>query len=140
MTEDELRTIIARGEGEKISNKLLAEAFYLMGEVEKYGTGFIRIRAWLKEYPGLHYDLVDLEDFTRLTIKEKVVEKVVENLSENQQKILDCIAANPYISAKEISCKIGISHRKTQENIKKLKDAGFLRRIGPAKGGYWKIA
>jgi ATP-dependent DNA helicase RecG len=32
-----------------------------------------------------------------------------------------------------------ISLRKTKENIAKLKAMGFLRRIGPAKGGYWQI-
>jgi ATP-dependent DNA helicase RecG len=24
-------------------------------------------------------------------------------------------------------------------NIKKLKEKGIVRRIGPAKGGYWKV-
>lgn len=32
-----------------IRNKLLTEAFYLTGDIEKYGTGFIRIRKKLNE-------------------------------------------------------------------------------------------
>jgi predicted HTH transcriptional regulator len=32
-----------------IRNKLLAEAFFLTGDIEKYGAGFIRIRKKLKE-------------------------------------------------------------------------------------------
>ena len=38
-------------------NKLLTEAFYLTGDIEKFGTGFIRIRNWLKDYPNISYHL-----------------------------------------------------------------------------------
>jgi ATP-dependent DNA helicase RecG len=34
---------------------------------------------------------------------------------------------------------IGISLRKIKENISKLKDKGLLERVGPDKGGHWKI-
>ncbi|MDR2563689.1 MAG: putative DNA binding domain-containing protein [Prevotellaceae bacterium] len=40
-------------------NKLLVEAFYLTGDIEKYGTGFIRLRKWLKEYPKVTYNFTD---------------------------------------------------------------------------------
>ncbi len=32
-------------------NKLIVEAFYLIGDIEKYGTGFIHISKWMDEYP-----------------------------------------------------------------------------------------
>ena len=38
-------------------NKLLAEAFYLMGEIEKYGTGFARINEWLDNNQNLEVDI-----------------------------------------------------------------------------------
>jgi ATP-dependent DNA helicase RecG len=34
---------------------------------------------------------------------------------------------------------VGISQRKIKENIAKLKERGYLKRIGPAKGGHWEI-
>ena len=34
---------------------------------------------------------------------------------------------------------VGISERKIKENIAKLKQKHLLRRVGPARGGYWKI-
>jgi len=46
---------------------------------------------------------------------------------------------DPYISAKVLAEKVGISVRKIETNIKKLKDMGYIKRIGPAKGGHWKI-
>ncbi len=39
----------------------------------------------------------------------------------------------------EIANIIGISKRKVLDNINKLKKLGLISRIGPSKGGYWKI-
>jgi ATP-dependent DNA helicase RecG len=35
--------------------------------------------------------------------------------------------------------EIGISQRKVEENLAKLKILGKLKRIGPAKGGHWEV-
>jgi len=48
-----------------IRNKLLAESFYLMGDIEKYGTGFIRIRKLIGDYPGVSYSISETGDFLR---------------------------------------------------------------------------
>ena len=75
----------------------------------------------------------------RIKSEEKVTEKVTERVTENQLEILKSIKNNPSITTKELSGIVGISDRKIKENIKKLKGNGFLQRIGPAKGGYWKV-
>ena len=46
---------------------------------------------------------------------------------------------NPRISRKELSKSIGINQSAIQKHLDKLKQAGILKRIGPAKGGYWKV-
>jgi len=74
--------------------------------------------------------------FTRT---KKVTKKVTKRVTENQKKILNNIEENPYITTQQLSEKVGISDRKIKENIKKLKANNILERIGPAKGGYWKI-
>ena len=71
--------------------------------------------------------------------QEKVGEKVGENLTENQRGIITAMRRNPYISAREIAEIINISDRKTETNIAKLKKMDLIKRIGPAKGGYWEI-
>ena len=70
---------------------------------------------------------------------ERLVERLVEKLAESQKKILDLAKINPYTSKKELSDKIGISTTAIDKNIAKLKQKGLLKRIGPDKGGYWKI-
>lgn len=135
---------------------MLAEAFYLMGEVEKYGTGFIRIRDWLKDYPELTYQLDDSGGMTRfeigatgLSVKhdadigEKhsgVVENVVENVVEKRLTIiLDLIHKDKYISSAQIAKQLNITSRTAQRDIEMLKKQNRIKRIGPAKGGHWKI-
>jgi ATP-dependent DNA helicase RecG len=62
-----------------------------------------------------------------------------ENLSESEQKILENISINPFITSKELSKIVGITADNIRVNISKLKAKGLLERIGGAKGGYWKI-
>jgi len=47
------------------------------------------------------------------------------------------IKRNPYVSARELALQVGISHRKIQENIAKLKDYGIIERIGNFTKGTW---
>lgn len=65
--------------------------------------------------------------------------KVVEKLSSNQREIMEAFAKDPTISAKALADLVGISSRKIQDNIAKLKSIGILRRVGPDKGGHWEV-
>jgi predicted HTH transcriptional regulator len=38
-----------------------------------------------------------------------------------------------------MASKIGITERSIERNIRKLQTEGKLKRIGPAKGGYWVV-
>lgn len=46
-------------------NKLLAEAFYLRGDIEKFGSGFFRIQSELQNSPEIHFTVESLNGFTR---------------------------------------------------------------------------
>ncbi|MDR2651470.1 MAG: putative DNA binding domain-containing protein [Prevotellaceae bacterium] len=59
ITEKELYTDIYRA---SIRNKQLAEAFYLTHDIEKYGSGFIRIRDAIRNYPTMIFDFRNLGD------------------------------------------------------------------------------
>jgi len=74
--------------------------------------------------------------FRKKKSSEKSSEKSVEKSSE---KIIKTIRNNPDISAGEIANIIGISQRAIEKNIAKLKRRNLLKRIGPDKGGHWKV-
>jgi ATP-dependent DNA helicase RecG len=136
-------------------NKLLAEALYLTSDIEKYGSGFIRIRKAIADYLTMKFECKNLghgfltqfsyeKQRTVLNIEnitEKDTEKDTEktSLSKNQVKILSAISENELITAEELVDLIGINLRNIKENISKLKQKGHLQRIGPDKGGYWLV-
>ena len=53
-------------------------------------------------------------------------------------RILKLIKNNSFITYKELSKELNITEKTVYKNIEKLKQKALLKRIGPAKGGYWK--
>lgn len=60
-------------------------------------------------------------------------------LSEKQVQILNVIKDNNFVSRKELSAIIGITQSTIQKHINTLKTKKIIERIGPAKGGYWRV-
>ena len=54
-------------------------------------------------------------------------------------KILEFIIENAEITIPEFAIKLGSSERTVERNLSKLQKEKKLKRIGPAKGGYWAI-
>ena len=129
-------------------NKLMADFFKSLGLIEKYGSGIQRIVEYLNRWELPQPEFRNISDGFMVTIfsnqKEKKVGgkvggKVGEKLTENQEKIVCRMQENPHITAQLLSTKVGISVRKIESNIQKLKEYGIIKRVGPAKGGHWKI-
>ena len=49
------------------------------------------------------------------------------------------LAEDGTLSAAALAVKIGISSKAIEKHLANLKAAGIIERIGPAKGGYWKV-
>ncbi len=129
-------------------NPDIARIFTQIGHSEELGTGVRNVFKYTPAYSGSNNIIFKEEDVfvTEVPLMalikhkpEKVGEKVGENLSENQVKIIQIMKENPTVSAKKISVAIKISLRKTEENIRKLRELNLIQRIGPAKGGYWQV-
>ena len=58
---------------------------------------------------------------------------------KSAQKILEIIKQNKYVTRVELARMIGLSESGVKKQLKKLQYEGILKRIGPDKGGYWKI-
>jgi len=69
----------------------------------------------------------------------RVGERVGEKLTANPRKIIQTLKASPKITANELSEKVGISQRKIEENLSKLKKLNVIERVGADRGGHWKV-
>ena len=63
----------------------------------------------------------------------------IDTTQKSTQKILDLIRENPYVTTLEMADSIGIIRRTVAKHIKSLQEKGIIKRIGPDKGGYWKV-
>jgi len=68
----------------------------------------------------------------------KEVGNRVGNLTDNQLIIVQMMRDNAKISAKLLSEEVGISVRKIEENVAKLKKLGIIERIGGTRG-HWEV-
>ncbi|MFA6402586.1 MAG: winged helix-turn-helix transcriptional regulator [Salinivirgaceae bacterium] len=124
-------------------NPIIAKLFRLVKLSENIGFGFDKIETKWLEYnetkPIYELDFDSVIVIFKLSTEEKVGEKVGENLTDNQREILVQMRRNSKITAKELALLIGISDRKVEENISKLKKMNFIKRMGSFKGGHWEV-
>ncbi len=142
-------------------SKNLAFAFYKAGFIESWGRGWKKIcdgftaaglpKPTIESAQGgvlvtfqrnnvnlKKQNSIDAENVAG-KVAENVAGKVTEKVTERQMVILEEIGKNTYITAQQLSDILGISLRKTKENLSKLKERGIIRRVGPDKGGHWEI-
>ncbi|MBU2564992.1 MAG: putative DNA binding domain-containing protein [Candidatus Thermoplasmatota archaeon] len=129
-----------------IARNLLFGLLQRMNLVEKVGTGIKRMQEAMKNYKLKIPKIEANRDWFTITFKrlkesyeERLYGKIKEGLVENQRKILSLIRENSHISKKEMAESIGISTTAIDKNITSLKKKGLLKRVGPDRGGYWKV-
>ena len=69
----------------------------------------------------------------------RVTQKVTVKVTVNQQKIIDAIIANPYVTQEELTDIVGITRKNIIANMKKLQENGLIKSIVADKNGQWHI-
>lgn len=119
--------------------------------IENRHTGIATIKREMQMMGLPEPEFISLRgDFKVILRKEKVknteptenlefTEKFTEKFTESEQKILNILIENPYITQMKLSEILGISKRSIVKNMKNLKNNKKIERIGSDKKGYWKI-
>ena len=77
-----------------------------------------------------------------LSLILNTIEEIIETekkVTVNQQKILNLIKENPFITQEELSKNIGIARKSIISNMKKLQENGLIKSVGADKNGYWQV-
>lgn len=82
------------------------------------------------EIGGL-YEVIEPENYNEMGFNFKPI--------KNRDKIIALLKEDSKLSASAISKIIGVSTKTVEKHFGRLKANGFIERIGPAKGGYWKV-
>ena len=125
-------------------NPDIANAFFRAGMIEAWGRGIEKMQEDCKAdgvpEPSLRYEKTGLWVEFENRVSEKSSEKGSEKSSEkSSEKILALMRDNPQMTTLEIAESIGITTRAIEKQIAKLKDKGFIERIGPDRGGHWVV-
>jgi len=136
-------------------NPLIADLFHRIGYVEKMGTGLKRIKDECKKQ-GTKLD-IETNGYFIITFKpsavittqkiprkhpentQKIPRKYPEELTLIQVNILESLARDNRLTRGRLAKRLKLSPDTIKENIKKLREKGLLKRVGPDKGGYWKV-
>ena len=133
-------------------NPEIANVFFLAGMIESWGRGIERVMdacrkantpapEFREEDAGLWVNFsFPSSRKTSPKTTQKTTQKTGEKAREKTRKrILELITDNPSLSLQELANEIGISRNGIVWQIKKLKKEKILERVGPDKGGGWKI-
>jgi len=139
-------------------NPDVANVFFRAGLIESWGRGIERIMQacadagvtvpevssdvnglWMTFRFLPEHQLHTSHDEEGSITQERLGEKLGEKLGENRQRILDAMRAEPTISIVAMAQHLGVSGTAIENNIRWLKAHGLIRRVGPAKGGYWEV-
>jgi Fic family protein len=71
---------------------------------------------------------------------KKTIKKTIKKTDKKtDRKILSVMKSMPDVTLAELANATGLSVAGVRWNIRKLKDANLIRRVGPDKGGHWEV-
>ncbi|MBO7597330.1 MAG: winged helix-turn-helix transcriptional regulator [Bacteroidales bacterium] len=89
----------------------------------------------LFDYPTINFSF---EEMPKALLESLSYDEQLQNI-KTAVKIVSCMKDNPYITIPELCEQAGLSDRGVRYHIEILKKAGTIVRIGPDKGGQWKV-
>lgn len=116
-------------------NPMIARVFYRRGIIETWGRGTLKIAALMRAH-GLKPPDVSVREGSVVVAFSLSTGKTT---GKTHQAVLALLAVEPSLSIPEVATRIGKGPRATERIIRKLREAGQLERVGPAKGGAWKV-
>ncbi|MBO4738014.1 MAG: winged helix-turn-helix transcriptional regulator [Bacteroidales bacterium] len=120
-------------------NPILIKLFRFAKLSENAGYGIDKMLTWEKLTNCAVEFSSDVASSTVTYFRTISVEDVQNVTEKSSQKILAIMTQNPRITTQEIADELEISRRAVAKHIANMIKKGLLTRIGPDKGGYWKV-
>ncbi len=142
-----------RGGESDCRNRTLHQMFLMINLGERAGSGLPKIRQGWEHAGGTLrlFDSFEPYDQTRLEMTWGAILSENETPGKTQgktlgktpgktpERILDLLTQNQTLTIPKIALQLKKSDSAIERAIRKLRDAGKLKRVGPAKGGHWEV-
>ena len=70
---------------------------------------------------------------------ESEIDSTQKTTQKTTQKILEIMIYNPHVTIEYLCEACGLTRDGLNWNIRKMKNKGLIKRVGPDKGGHWEI-
>ena len=140
-------------------NPMIANAFFRAGMIESWGRGIENITDECKdagqpeplfefkygrEFSVTFFGEVAItkhenDDTNKDTNRDTSKDTNRDTLNETQNELAKLMIENPHMTVKQISEKLAMNERNVKKNIKTLKNAGLIERVGTTRTGYWVV-
>jgi ATP-dependent DNA helicase RecG len=133
-------------------NPLIASVFYRRGIIETWGQGTLKMAIWAAEAGLPKPEILEIPGAVVVRFQRKPTLKTTgEAPQKTPQKtprqtpqktpdaILELLRGQPGLAFSEIAPLLGKSESAVKRAVRKLRESGRLQRIGPDKGGHWKV-
>lgn len=133
------------------NNPDVANAFFRAGMIESWGRGIEKIidlcvlagvpkPVFNTRLGGLQIEFVPKPENEDSKVGVKTSVKMSVKMSvKTSVKIINLLIQNPDATIPEMAELIGISQRSIERNLQNLQKSKKIERVGPDKGGYWKV-
>ena len=148
-----------------LRHRLLAEAFSLTGDIEGYGTGFVRIREILQAYPEIVLRVEEMGDFFKVELQQvaRVTPPITHPITppitslitppiplpisgvdqipvtDLERRILVLLQETPTLTGSKLAKDLDIGRGTVKEYLRRLKAKGVLVREGSTRTGRWRL-
>lgn len=124
-------------------NRLIAETFYNLGIIERWGSGTVRIADSLREQnlPPPEFDVSSPDTFKLIMRLKKDISEDLELLNERQRKAIEYLQTAKMLTNAEYQKLFKASKPTSTRDLGELLDKGFIIREGKTgKGTIYKLA
>lgn len=119
-------------------NPKIVEVLFRTRKIESFGSGFERTFAECNS-SGVAYAYNENRSGFEFVFFRPLGHNDVQEMSKTENIVLEEIRKNNYFTAKQIAQRIGKSEKKVYRAKKRLKDFGYIVRIGDDYDGHWDV-
>jgi ATP-dependent DNA helicase RecG len=119
-------------------NPMIARAFYRRGIIETWGRGTLKIARLMRE-AGLDPPTVCSREGAVIVTFGLPGKTTGKTTGKTAEAVLRLLVEGPDLSVPQLAARLEKSELTIHRAIRKLRESGRLLRIGPDKGGWWKV-
>ncbi|MCR8969782.1 ATP-binding protein [Facklamia sp. 7083-14-GEN3] len=117
-----------------LRNPIIANVFFRLDIIEKFGTGILRIK---KAYYDIkHQPIFDVTENSVVTILP--TENKLEDFTVDEEKVFESLSNGFILSSSEISELTGFGKDKVLNLLKELIEKGYIEKLGSGRGTKYK--